>query len=85
MHAELAGHIGRLFDESELVGRKAAVEEGNSFYTLPDAEREKWKEAMQPITDAWIQNMTDDGYDGAALYKEAQDLINKYEKQNGGS
>ncbi|WP_027855485.1 TRAP transporter substrate-binding protein [Marinobacterium litorale] len=82
---ELAGHIGRLFDESELVGRKAAVDEGNSFYTLPDAEREKWKEAMQPITDAWIQNMTDEGYDGAALYKEAQDLISKYEKQNGGS
>jgi len=80
---ELAGHIGQLFDEGETVGRDAAVKQGNTFYTLPDAERDAWKQAMQPITDAWIQEMTSEGHDGRRLYDEAKELINKYEKLNG--
>lgn len=75
--AELAGHIGRLFDESELVGRQAAVDQGNSFYTLSAEETAKWKQVMQPVTDAWIE----DTEDGQRLYQEAVDLINKYEAQ----
>ncbi|MBV1789680.1 TRAP transporter substrate-binding protein [Marinobacterium sp. D7] len=82
---ELAGHIGELFDEGEKIGRDAAVKQGNTFYTLPDSERDAWKQAMQPITDAWIQDMTSEGYDGQRLYDEANELISKYAKLNGES
>ncbi|MBR9884506.1 MAG: TRAP transporter substrate-binding protein [Oceanospirillales bacterium] len=80
---ELAGRMGQLFDETEAVNRQIAVDQGNTFYTLPDSERDAWKQAMQPITDAWIQDMTSEGFDGQGLYEEAKDLISKYEKLNG--
>lgn len=82
---ELAGHIGRLFDEYELSARDQAVKEGNTFHTLPDDERERWKQAMQPTTAAWIKEMTDKGYDGEGLYNKARALINKHEAASGDS
>ncbi|WP_132297940.1 TRAP transporter substrate-binding protein [Marinobacterium mangrovicola] len=74
---ELAGHIGSLFDEYEAVGREAAVNQGNSFYTLSEEETANWKQAMQPVTDEWIE----DTEDGQRLYDEAVELIKKYEAQ----
>lgn len=82
---ELAGHIGRLFDEYEQSARDQAVKEGNSFYTLPDEERERWKQAMQPTTDVWIKEVTEKGYDGKRLHEKARELISKYEKADGES
>lgn len=81
---ELAGHIGRLFDKSEKVGREAAVEEGNTFYTLTDAETRRWQQQTQPVVDQWIEDMTDDGFDGERLYRKANDLISKYDKMVNG-
>lgn len=80
--AELAAHIGDLFDQSELVGRKAAVDQGNSFYTLPDSEVQKWKSLMKPITENWITDMNKDGYSAEQLLDEAKGLISKYEQMN---
>ena len=74
---ELAAHIGQMFDESELVGRAAAEENGNTFYVLDDAERQRWMEALQPVTDEWIK----DHDNGQALYDKANELINKYSEQ----
>ncbi len=81
---ELAGHIGRLFDKSEATGRQAAVDEGNSFYTLTEEETRRWKEATRPVVQKWIEDMNDDGYDGERLFKKANDLISKYEAQVNG-
>lgn len=79
---ELAGHIGRLFDESEAVGREAAVKQGNTFYSLPEEEVQNWRQKMQPVTDDWIEDMTEEGYEGERLYQKARALISKYEKQS---
>ncbi len=76
---ELAQHIGQLFDKSEMVGRQAAVDQGNSFYTLPEDETAKWKTTMQVITDNWVKDMTKDGFAGQQLLDDAQALIKKYE------
>jgi len=81
---ELAGHIGRLFDKSEKVGRQAAVEEGNTFYTLTEAETQRWQEQTRPVVNDWIKNMSDEGYEGERLYRKANDLISKYEEMVNG-
>lgn len=82
---KLARHIGQIFDEGEKIGRDDAIAQGNKPFDLPKAEVERWKQAMQPVTDKWIQKMDKKGFDGKALYKEANDLIDKYKKEEGKS
>lgn len=74
---ELTAHIGQMFDENELVGREAAVENGNTFIELDEAEIQRIKEKVQPVTDSWIK----DHENGQALYDKANELINKYSAQ----
>lgn len=78
---ETAGFIGRAFDKNEQLGYEAAVAQGNSFYTLPDAEVARWKEKLSSANGVWKQEMKDAGKDGEALYKKATALIDKYAKQ----
>lgn len=79
---ELAAHIGELFDESEAAGRKASVDQGNEFYTLPEAEIASWKSQIDFITADWLTEMKDDGYKSQALLDKANALITKYEAAN---
>jgi len=74
----LAQKIGRLFDEYEPVGRKAAEDEGNSFYTLPAEETQRWQQHMDVVNQAWLKTMNEEGYDAQALMDEAKALINQY-------
>ncbi|WP_369855762.1 TRAP transporter substrate-binding protein [Candidatus Thalassolituus haligoni] len=80
---ELARHIGYLFDQSEQHGYDITAKGGNHFYTLPAAEADHWKQMMQPVTDAWIGDMTEEGANGQALYDKANALITKYQKKTG--
>lgn len=75
---QLAGHIGKLFDESEWQGHAVSVDEGNSFYMLSPEETANWKEMMAPVTSEWIASMKGDGQ---RLYDKAQSLISKYDLQ----
>lgn len=79
---ELAAHIGELFDVTEKTGRQAAIDQGNTFYTLPEAEIANWKTQTQFIIDDWIKDMQSDGYDAQALLDKANALITQYETAN---
>lgn len=79
---ELAGHIGTLFDESEAVGRQAAVEQGNEIYQLPPSEVDIWKAKLSFVTEDWLKDMKADGYDSQKLLDEAHALIAKYQTAN---
>ncbi len=76
---QLAGRIGQLFDEYEVYAREAAVKQGNSFSYVEGAEYDRWASQLAPVTDTWIEDMSDDGYEAKRLLKKAQDLISKYE------
>jgi TRAP-type transport system periplasmic protein len=75
----LAQKIGKVWDEAEAPGRQAAEAVGAEFYVIEGAELERWKEASQPVIDAWIEQMSANGQDGAALVEEARSLIEHYE------
>ncbi|WP_221796139.1 TRAP transporter substrate-binding protein [Oceanobacter mangrovi] len=75
-----ARRMGYEFDQAELPGYDVSKKEGNKFYTISPEEYASWKAKMQPITDDWIADMNDEGKDGTRLYKEANDLIEKYKK-----
>jgi len=74
----LAQQIGRVWDEAEVPGRKAAADLGDSFYTIKGEELVRWQAATAGITKAWIAEMDAAGKDGAALVAAAKALIAKY-------
>jgi TRAP-type C4-dicarboxylate transport system substrate-binding protein len=78
----LAEKIGKVWDEAEEPGRQAAEELGDAFYVIEGDELERWKEASQPVIEAWIEQMDASGQDGAALVEEARSLIEQYSASN---
>jgi TRAP-type C4-dicarboxylate transport system substrate-binding protein len=78
----LAQQIGKVWDEAEAPGLQAAEETGAEFYVIEGDELERWKEASQPVIEAWIEQMNANGQDGAALVEEARSLIERYSASN---
>lgn len=77
----LAKKIGAIWDKAEQKGIDEAEAMGHEFYTIEGEELERWKKAVQPVIDAWIERADKSGHDGNALYHEALDLVAKYSKE----
>jgi TRAP-type C4-dicarboxylate transport system substrate-binding protein len=67
--------IGANFDTFENVGLKLCQDRGNQFVEIPAEEIATWREASQPVIDAWVQMLNDKGHDGAMLLQRANELI----------
>ncbi len=74
----LAKKIGKLWDDAEAPGRKAAADLGDAFYTIEGAELERWKAATASVTRDWIAETDKAGNDGQALIDDARALIARY-------
>lgn len=72
---EAARLAGRAMDEVDKIGLAKAQQAGNTIITLDDAETARWKEAATPVVDNWIAEMDGKGMNGAALAKDARDLV----------
>ncbi len=64
--------------DSDGPAREVALDLGNNIITLDEAQTAVWRDASQPIYDAWVKDMNDKGIDGQALIDEARSLIEKY-------
>jgi TRAP-type C4-dicarboxylate transport system substrate-binding protein len=71
---DLATKAGASWDTAGAEARKLAEEAGNTIHTLPEDEAARWREATQPIIDAWIKNTPG----GESLLEEARSLIAKH-------
>ena len=72
--------IGKVWTEIEGPGEKLAASSGE-LIKLPKAEVAKLRKLVeQPVADRWIAEVKGKGVDGAALYKEARALLEKYSK-----
>ena len=78
--AALSRQIGKIWDESQAPGRKAAQDRGNTIITLSAAETDNWIKASAPIYDEWVADMDKRGLNGKALLQDARDLLVKYRK-----
>ncbi|NMM46680.1 TRAP transporter substrate-binding protein [Rhodospirillaceae bacterium KN72] len=72
-----AAWAGRVMEEGDAAGLKAARDAGNTIITLDEAETQRWIDASAPVIDAWIDAMDDRDIDGQALVDAAQSLIAK--------
>lgn len=75
---EAAAMFGRAMDEGDKAGLAIAEKAGNNIITLDEAETQRWKDAAQPVIDAWIEEMNGKGLEAEALVEEASALIEKY-------
>ena len=62
------------------IGRKAAVDRGNTSHTLSAGEAQEFVKVSQAIDDEWVADMTKRGFDGKKLLQSARDLIAKHSK-----
>jgi len=76
----LSQQIGKIWDNSQAAGRKAAQDRGNTFTMIPAAELDNWVKASAPLYDDWVADMDKRGANGKALLSEARELLVKYKK-----
>jgi TRAP-type C4-dicarboxylate transport system substrate-binding protein len=78
--ASLSAMAGKIWDESQVAGRKPAVDRGNIFYTIPGAELDNWVKASGGLYDEWSANMDKSGMNGKQMLQDARELLAKYKK-----
>lgn len=63
---------GEAWDQADRDGRAFVAELGREFIQLPPAEQARWREAVQPVLDAYVAQSTERGLPGAALLADIQ-------------
>ena len=76
--AGLSAMAGATWDQSKAPGRKPAVDRGNVFYTLSDAETDKFIKASAPLYEQWVADMDKRGLPGKQMLEDARGLLVKY-------
>ncbi len=61
-----------MWNEIDIDGKNYGKEKGLQFIELPSAEMTKWKKAVEPVLDTYVQRMFASGYN----QKETRELIN---------
>lgn len=81
--ADLVKQIGEGWDRWDQPGREQAIAAGHEITVLSPEERDKWREALQPMMAAYIQSVKDQGVDNAEeIYQAMQDKIAEFEAAN---
>jgi TRAP-type transport system periplasmic protein len=78
--AALSRAIGKTWDESQAVGRKAAQDRGNNFIQLSAEETDRWVKASASLHDEWVADMEKRNLPGKQMLQEARELLKKYQK-----
>lgn len=72
----LVAKFGDWWDEWDATGREEAMASGDVVTRLTDAERERWREALQPTIESYIQETVDHGVGNArAIYERMRELF----------
>jgi len=73
-----SGWLGKTQQGNDAIGRKAAVDRGNTIYQFSAAERAEFMKLSGQIDDEWVADMDKRGFKGAALLDSAKALIAKH-------
>lgn len=74
-----AAMAGKVWDEQADVVSAMVKGRGNTFITITEEERERWRKTTQPVIDNWIKTVKDRGADGQKLLDDARAALQKYE------
>jgi TRAP-type C4-dicarboxylate transport system substrate-binding protein len=74
----MSDKAGAIYDRGGELGLEVCKKAGMQIYTLPEAERAKWKDAVMPLHEKWVSDMESKGLPGKEVYQEALRLAKKY-------
>jgi hypothetical protein len=72
--------MGRVWDQSQSVGRDPANKRGNTITQLSKQETEKMMQLSAPLAQEWIAQMNKSGSNGREMFDEARQLIRKHSR-----
>ena len=70
--------VGEVWRASDDFGIDLAVKAGNTHITLTEDETAAFDAALEPVVQRWVDEVTGNGIDGAALVEKARELIAKH-------
>jgi len=76
------GKIGDIWRGADDFGIKLAVEAGNTHIVLTQAETEAFRQALEPVVQRWIEEVSPQGIGGARLVAAARSAIAKHSSRN---
>jgi len=74
---------GQAWDQADADGREFVQGLQREIIALPAAEQQRWKQAVQPVLDAYVTATKEKGLAGEQFLKDAQDLIAKHSQPAG--
>ncbi|KQT11281.1 TRAP transporter substrate-binding protein [Ramlibacter sp. Leaf400] len=72
--------FGKITQDSDAIGVKAAMDRGNTIHTLSQADAAEFIKLAAPVEADWVADMTKRGHDGKKLLGAAKSLIAKHGK-----
>ncbi|WP_428647010.1 TRAP transporter substrate-binding protein [Roseibium sp.] len=67
--------VGDIWAASDDFGIGLAVKAGNTHITLSEEETEAFRQALAPVTDRWVEEVSAKGIDGTALVEKARAAV----------
>lgn len=77
---ETSAQFGKITQDSDAIGLKAAMDRKNTIITISPADSAEFVKLSSSIDDEWVADMNKRGYDGKKLLNSAIGLIAKYGK-----
>ena len=75
---KLAKEVGKLWDDAEEIGRKAALKRGNKIIEFDLNTVKKIKKTTKKIINKWILNIDNKNSNGRQIFDDASKLVEKY-------
>ncbi len=72
--------LGKTQQGNDPVGRKSAVDRGNTVYSVTAADAAEFEKRSSQVDDEWVADMNKRGFDGKKLLETAKALIAKHGK-----
>jgi TRAP-type C4-dicarboxylate transport system substrate-binding protein len=80
---EWVARHGQAWDQADAEGREFVKSLQREMITLAPEEQQKWKDAVQPVLNAYVATAQEKGLPGREFLKDAQDLIARYSQPAG--
>jgi TRAP-type C4-dicarboxylate transport system substrate-binding protein len=68
----------KAWGDSDESGREFAKKLGQQFITLSDEESAKFKKAVEPVFDQYIENANKKGVDGKAIFEATKEMVETF-------
>ena len=72
---EWVAKVGQIWRDVDEIGIKVATDAGNEHITLTEEETAAFQDALAPVVDRWVDEVTGSGMDGTALVEKAREMI----------